>query len=144
MSMKINGTPIDEKSNWTPEIVRKVAIRNQKRQQPSANATTSPKKQPIGSKGRSPEKGIGNQRKQPGEIFEQASKQAAQQNSELFAVNRSVLQIDTSAIRQSENTRLFKIDSDTNSTQKVMATNDASLFMTSSPDSPSIGKDYSD
>ena len=81
-------------------------------------------------------------KKTPREDFDQASKQAVLKNRELFDVNRSFLQIDKSAFPQSENTRLFEFDSDTNAKQKMVAYNDASLCIGTFPDSPPIGKYY--
>ena len=128
---------------WTPHKERKAATRNQNQQQPTRKAATTPLKATNCFKKEESRKRPREPMKIPGEIFEQASKKAALQNSELFDVNRSLPQIDTAAIFQTGNTRIFDIDSNTNANQKIIASNDASLFMHNSQDSPPIGTDNS-
>ena len=64
------------------------------------------------------------------------------QNSEQFDANQSFLKIDTYLSPQSENTSLLEIDKDSNTSEKIVATNEAALFMITSLDSPPIGNDY--
>ena len=77
-----------------------------------------------------------------GNDLQQGAKHAAQKNSIQFDANRSFLKIDKSTIPQSENTRHFEIDTDSNTNQNVVATSDPTLFMITSPESPPIGNEH--
>ena len=121
------------------QSVRKVATRKQMKQQPRIKASTTPKNPTNWLKKEESRKRQRTSKKIPSEKFDHASKQAALQNKELFNTNRSFLNLDKSAMHQSENTGIFDIDSDINATQKIVASNDASLFKQTSPDSPPIG-----
>ena len=80
-------------------------------------------------------------KKSPGVDFQQGAKHAALQNSIQFDANRSFLKIDMATIPQSEITRHFEIDTDSSTTQNIVATSDPTLFMITSPDSPPIGNE---
>ena len=80
-------------------------------------------------------------KKSPGIEFQQGAKHAALQNSIQFDANRSFLKIDTATIPQSENTRNFEIDSDSSTTQKIVASSDPTILKVTSPDSPQIGNE---
>ena len=77
----------------------------------------------------------------PGEEFSQGAKQAALQKSSQFNANRSFLTIDAASTLQSENAKQFNIDSESSPNYKIITSNDPSLFMSTSIDSPPIGSE---
>ena len=124
---------------WTPEKVRKAATKNQKRQQTTKRAVKTPKKETNWLKKETSRKRTRTPKKSPGENFSIGSKQAALQSSSQFDSNRSFLTIDAEYILQSKNAKQFTIDSDSNPIHNVITSNDPSLFMSTSMDSPPIG-----
>ena len=114
-------------TNWTPDQMKKVAIKNQKRQQTIRKTLVTPKKGTNSVKKKTSRKRTRTPKKSPGEEFSQGSRQAALQSSSQFDANRSFLTIDAVSILQSENAKQFNIDSD--SSPKIITSNDPSLFM---------------
>ena len=128
-------------TNWTPDKVKKVAIKNQKWQQTTRFTLVTPKKGTNCVKKETPRKRTRTPKKSPGEEFSQGSKQAALQSSSHFDANRSFLTIDSASILQSENAKQFNIDSDSSSNCKIITSNDPSLLMSTSINSPPIGSE---
>ena len=77
-------------------------------------------------------------KKSPGEGFKLGSKQAALQSSSQFDVKRSFVKINAEQILQSENAEQITIDSDVNQNFNIITSNDPSLLMLTSLDSPPI------
>ena len=128
-----------DNTKWTPEKVRKTATKNQKRQQPTRRAPTTPTRETIWGKKEVSRKRTRTPKKSPGEDFKVGSKQAALQSSSQIDVNRSFLTINAEQILQSENAEQITIDSDVNQNFNIITSNDPSLFMLTSLDSPPIG-----
>ena len=120
------------------EKIRKTATKNQKRQQSTRRAPTTPKRENIWGKKEVSRKRTRTPKKSPGEEFKLDSKQAALQSSSQFDVNRSFVKINAEQILQSENAEQITIDSDVNQNFNIITSNDPSLFMLTSLDSPPI------
>ena len=127
-----------DNTNWTTEKIRKTATKNEKRQQSTRRAPTTPKRETIWGKKEVSRKRTRTPKKFPGEDFKVGSKQAALQSSSQFDVNRSFLTINAEQILQSENAEQITIDSDVNQNFNIITSNDPSLFMLTSLDSPPI------
>ena len=102
-------------------------------------ASTTPKKETNWLKKETSRKRTKTPKKSPGEIFSNGSKQAALQSSSQIDSNRSFLTIDADQILQSEKAKQFTIHSESNPSYNVISSNDPSLFMSTSMDSPPIG-----
>ena len=105
-------------TNWNPDKVRKVAAHNEKRQQQRSKTPITPKKSTNWLNHKGSRKRPRTPKKSPGELFEQCSKQVALQNCQKFLEDRSFVQMDLSAIPQTDNTVANDIDSDTDASQK--------------------------
>ena len=127
-----------DNTKWTPEKIRKTATKNQKRQQSTRRAPTTPKRETIWGKKEVSRKRTRTPKKSPGEDFKLGSKQAALQSSSQFDVNRSFVKINAEQILQSENAEQITIDSDVNQNFNIITSNNPSLFMLTSLDSPPI------
>ena len=127
-----------DNTKWTPEKIRKTATKNQKRQQSTRRAPTTPKRETIWGKKEVSRKRTRTPKKSPGEDFKLGSKQAALQSSSQFDVNRSFVKINAEQILQSENAEQITFDSDANQNFNIITSNDPSLFMLTSLDSPPI------
>ena len=133
------SAPINEgNTKWTPEKIKKTATKNQKRQQSTRRAPTTPKRETIWGKKEVSRKRTRTPKKSPGEDFKLGSKQAALQSSSQFDVNRSFVTINAEQLLQSENAEQITIDSDVNQNFNIITSNDPSLFMLTSLDSPPI------
>ena len=78
----------------------------------------------------------------PGEIFEQRSKLVVLQNSEEYATNRSFIQLDIDSVQQTDHTVTYEIESNNNTSLKILTSSYTNKIMVTSPDSPPVPNNH--
>ena len=127
-----------DNTKWTPEKIKKRQQKTKNDNNRLEGHQQHQKEKPSGEKKEVSRKRTRAPKKSPGEDFKLGSKQAALQSSSQFDVNRSFVKINAEPILQSENAEQITFDSNANQNFNIITSNDPSLFMLTSLDSPPI------